>query len=67
MGSGGLKGGGEVFLLFFLTFNICIRQENMYSKNGQYPAMRIKFTLLQCERNNSVNTNLILVNLMQIK
>ena len=29
--------------------------------------MQIKFTLLQCERINSVNTNLIWINLMQIK
>ena len=29
--------------------------------------MRIIFTLLQCERNNRVNTNLIRINLMHIK
>ena len=33
----------------------------------QIKLIRIKFTLLQCERNNSVNTNLIRINLMQIK
>ena len=45
----------------------CVHTMGNLIQNKLIRLMQIKFILLQCERNNSVYTNLIWINLMQIK